>query len=363
MAQDEAVIQIRRGSDSDKPEILARIEEVFGDRPAQRAERLWNWQWHRDPRLPFPGYNGIVAEWRGHIIANLSLIPAGLHVAGEPVQAWWFVDVLVHWGLTRQALREHKRTARGLGPDLTRGIASALFDHPDAGPIQLGKHISGPMSTIGSRIGFEIHADSGSFYRRVSLRHALGRVLGATVGDLAGAVTDLFLPAIPGMRLPVMPLAGPFDARFDTLWAAIKGGYPAICRRDSAVLNWRYRQHPDEDYFALTVEENGALRGYCVIKVFDQHRRRRGKIVDLLTMPGDEAAARALLAGALRELRRQRAERAECFTSLATLASILGDFGFTPRLSRSQRAQVLMTRRLPESARGIYVTQGDGDGG
>ena len=105
------MIEIRPGTEADRPQILERMEEVFGAEPARRAERLWDWQWHQDPRLPSPGYHGVVAEWEGRVIGVLTTIPAGLHIGGEPVQAWWFVDVLVHWGLTRRALREHRRAA------------------------------------------------------------------------------------------------------------------------------------------------------------------------------------------------------------------------------------------------------------
>ena len=357
------MIEIRPGSDADRPQILERIEEVFGAEPARRAERLWGWQWEQDPRLTAPGYRGIVAEWAGQLIGNLSTIPAGLHIGGQPVQAWWTVDALVHWGLTRRALRAHKRAASAGGPDLSRGIAAALFDHPDAGPIQLAKHISDPMMAILERIAFQPQPDTASMHRRVSTRHLLGRALGTIMGDLAGAVADLTLPRIPRSMLPIEPLEGPFDPRFDALWDSVKAGYPAICRRDSAVLDWRYHRHPDGDYSVLTLDAAQGLRGYCVIKTFDRGRRRRGKIVDLLTASGDHAGRQALLAGALEELRLRRVERVECFACGAGQMRALLSAGFTPRLTKTQRPQPLMTRRLPEAAEGLHVTQGDGDGG
>jgi hypothetical protein len=104
------------------------------------------------------------------------------------------------------------------------------------------------------------------------------------------------------------------------------------------------------------------LRGYCVVKVLDQGRRRRGKVVDLLTLPGDRRAARALLAGALAELRRRRAERADCFATGAELIATLVELGFAPRLSESQRPRSLMSRHWPGTCN-LYATQGDGDGG
>ncbi len=357
------MIQIRPATDADRPQIIARIAEVFGPKPAARAERLWDWQWHQDPRLPTQGYRGIVAQWRGEIIGNLGTIPAGLYLGGEPVSACWLVDVLVHWGLTRQALREHRRQPPGAGPDLSRGLAAALFDHPAASPIQLGKHISDPMTTILERLGFTAAAGSGSMHRRVSLRHTLQRSLGAALGRLVGAAADLGLPLSPRPRLPLEVLAGGFDGRFDRLWEEVRGRYSAICRRDAATLNWRYRRHPLSDYQVITTGNGEWLRGYCVLLTYDKGRRRWAKLVDLLTAPGDTEAIRALIGGALHRLREQRVERVETFACGDGIAAYLGSMGFSPRLTKSGRAQPLLVRALPPAGAGVYVTQGDGDGG
>lgn len=355
------MIDIRLAREGDKGQVLARLEEVYGVEPARRAEHLWDWQWHRDPRLATPGYRGVVAEWRGHIIGNLATIPAGLEIHGEPATAWWFVDVLVHWGLTRRALRGHKRG--GGGPDLSRGLAAALFDHPAAGPIQLGKHIADAMAAIGARIGFQTLDGTGSLHRRVSIRYPLGKVLGTRLGDWVGAGVDRFVGPCPRPHPPVRVHLGRFDTRFDALWQSVKSAYPAICRRDADLLNWRYRDHPDEDHWVLTLGDGERLRGYCVIRVFNRGPRRRGKLLDLLTAPDDLAARQALLAAALRELRRLRAERVECFCTDVTLERLLRAVGFSTKTSGSKRPRPMMVRNLPAAAAGIYVTQGDGDGG
>lgn len=359
------MIQIRLGTEADKGQILERMTDVFGTDPARNAERLWDWQWNGDPRLDTPGYRGVVAEWEGRIIANLSTIPAGLLIGGIPTTAWWFVDVLLHWGLTRQALREQKQAgSSGGGPDLSRGIAAALYDHPAVGAIQMGKHVSDQSAAIAARIGFTPVAQTGALHRRISTRHLFGRVLGSTLGDLTGAVVDLALGPSPRPGLPVECHDGPFDARFDRLWNTVKAAYPAICRRDSALLNWRYRAHPDAaEHSVLTLGTSDGLRGYCVIRAFDRGRRRRGKILDLLTAPNDRLAREALLAAALKELRRLRVERAECFYSGADMRRLLDRLGFSVKLSKAGRPGALRTRYLPERATGIYVTQGDGDGG
>lgn len=358
------MISIRPASDADRPQILARIAEVFGREHAARLDRLWEWQWRLDPRLPTPGYRGVVAERHGEIVGTLTTLPAGLQIGGKPVVAHWCVDCLVQPDLRHRLLAERARQG-GQPPaaDAPRDIAAALLDHPAAGPIQLVKHISPPGLRLLERAGFSAVADSGSLHRRVSLSHTLTGALGRPLGAALGAVADLALPLGPRPRLALEVLSGGFDARFDRLWEEIRGRYPAIGRRDARTLEWRYRQHPESDYRVVVTGDGARLRGYAVLLAYEKGRRRWAKIVDLLTAPGDTEAIRALASGALRLLRDWRAERVETFACGAGIAATLGALGFVPRRARSGQALPLMVRALPPAAAGLYATQGDGDGG
>ncbi len=351
------MIEIRPGSDSDKNQVLELIEAVFGSKQAEKAERLWQWQWHCDPRLSEPGFRATVAEWHGRLIGNLSRIPAGLFIRGEPVAASWFVDVLVHGGLLRQALREQKRSRTAQGPDLSDGIAAAMFNHPSAGSIQMGKHIAKTMMVICYKIGFEALPDSGSWVRRLSFKRPLQRVLGKQVGMVIAAGANLAIPKIFQPNLEISTLQGDFDARFNQLWSQVKNEFGAITRRDTATLNWRYRQHPETSYTVLTLENSGQLRGYVVFSLLLRDHRLRAQIVDVLTRSGDSEALNALLAGALQQLRRQAVEKVECYACGPLLSSTLRQFGFTPQLKQ----EPILVRRLPVAE--LYVTSGDGDGG
>lgn len=352
------MIDVRAANDRDRPQVIALIEEVFGAGEARRAERRWEWQWHGDPRLDRPGYKGVVAEWKGRLIASLSCIPAGLYVHGEPVTAWWGVDNLMHWGLTRQALREERRSPASGGPRLAKGLALALLDHPAAGPIQLGKHVAGKMIAIGTRegIGFEPVPGSGRWTRRLSTVPRLRQVLGGPTGTLAGKLADLALPRMPQATPAASVLEGAFDVRFDRLWDQARREHAAITRRDAALLDWRYSRHPDTDYTALVLEEPGGVRAYAVFSRFLRDGRCRGKLVDLLTRAGDVEAAGALIASALRHMRRQGVERVEFYACGGGLAALLRRFGFRP----TAKDYPVMQRGLPAAA--LYVTDGDGDG-
>lgn len=357
------MIEIRLGTDADRPQIITRLAEVFGPEPAARVDHLWNWQWHQDPRLPTPGYSGVVAEWRGEIIGTMATIPAGLHIGGKPVTSYWCVDCLVVSGLARQALREHFQQPITSRFDLSVGIGPALLNHPAAGQIQLVKHISNSGMRLLERTGFTAIPDSGSMHRRVSLRHGLGRILGRSLGGLIGAVADLGLPLGTLPHLPIEDLPGSFDERFDKLWDEVKLLYPAICLRDARTLDWRYRLHPDADYRVITTGDGERLRGYLIMRSHDKGRRRWAKIVDLLTAPGDLDAAQALLGAALRTLRARRVERVEAFACGFGVTDLFVSTGFTPRLTKSGGTQPMMVRALPPVTNNFYVTQGDGDGG
>ncbi len=352
------MIDIRAATETDKPQVLELIEEVFGTEEAERAARRWRWHWHQDPRLSHPGYRGVVAEWRGRLIANLTCIPAGLYIAGEAVPACWGVDNLMHFGLTRQALREQQPSGSRASADLSKGLALAMLDHEAAGSIQLGKHVASKMITIGTRegMGFEPIPGSGRWTRRISTTPRMQRGLGKTPGALVGALANLTLPPIPRSGLEVQVLDGPFDARFDGLWERARHEHPAITRRDAALLEWRYRLHPDLEYTVLLVPQGREIRGYAVFSRYVRAGRPRGKLVDLLTLRGDRNAAAALIGTALRRLRRHGVERAEHYACSAELDALLHRFRFEP----TPKAYPVMQRGLPTAT--LYVTDGDGDG-
>jgi len=354
------MFEIRAGREDDKGQILELIRDVYGEAEALRAERRWHWQWHEDPRLENPGYRGAVTEWEGRIIGTLSFIPGGLYVAGEPVPSVWLTDSIVHWGRLRQALKEQKRRKDTPPQAFPYGISCAMMEHPSAGGTQLAKHITDNMFTIGVRIGFQHAKGLGSWSRLVSFRQPLESALGKPLGFLLGWLADGFVPRIPKSSLTVNTLEGDFDARFDALWKSARQDYPAITRRDSAVLNWRYRRHPDTAYTVLTVEDGGGLLGYLAYSVFFRHGQRRAHIVDILARHGHAEAFSALLAEAVRLMRREQVHKVECYGGGDALLPALKRCGFAQR-SKKGKDHPTMVRGLPDVE--LHVTRGDGDGG
>jgi hypothetical protein len=57
------------------------------------------------------------------------------------------------------------------------------------------------------------------------------------------------------------------DPRFDQLWTDARGHWNLACRRDVAMLRWRFLRSPDESsrVAALVERRTGALRAYAII--------------------------------------------------------------------------------------------------
>jgi len=356
----DAPILVRAATEQDKAALLEFMASSAGHDKAATLDRRWHWQWHQDPRLETPGYQGVVAVWDGKIIANLSCLPAGLYLNAEPAAACWFADARIHWGWSRQALKAAGRAGWRKQALFPRGMAAALVDHPMTGQRQLGKHVAEAMMTVLYGRGFVDLPEAGNLMRRVSLRAPLQRGLGSTAGGLLGAVADLGIRLPRRSSLPVIRFDEAFDRRFDALWQRALGAYPAITRRDAAVLEWHYRQHPDTRYQTLIIEEGAELRGYLVFKVWARKGRQIARLVDLLVLPGDQEAMRALVSSALHEMRAQAAERVDWFVSGGEASKVARALGFVPRLTSHGRPQALQVRGLPAE---LYVTSGDGDGG
>jgi hypothetical protein len=238
-----------------------------------------------------------------------------------------------------------------------------LFGAPAAGGILLGKHIARTMCAVARRIGFEDMANSGSLHRRVSLQRRLARGIGAMPASLLAPLANLALPRLPRARLTdeVAVMDGPFDQRFDQLWVRLRDRFPAVTLRDRATLQWRYRQHPLFDYRVLLLSDGDALRGYLIYSQFERDERQRGKIVDLFADPADDEAMGALVAAALRAMKRGGVERVEAFASTDYLNRALQAAGFVPRLTKAGEMQPMMARGI--SFVSLHIGQGDGDGG
>jgi len=368
-------IQVRDAREDDRRAVLDLLADVFGAAQAAGIDSLWDWRWRSDPRLEPPGPRGTVASWRGEILGHIGFVPAGLFVAGVPVEAWWAVDAAVSRGRLRRAIRAGERK-RPRGGSREAGVADRMVDHSFRHAIVLGKGTGTTMANVARRRGFVEVGRGGFWVRRVSIIPRARRVLGGPLARAIGGVVEGLRDRIPASTIEEdrdWPPTGPspaafetravveipnasFDASFDALWDDARRTYGAITRRDASMLAWRYRERPGAAYTILALRNHRLLHGYAVLRAHDAGRHRHGRILDLLTRADDDAARDALLAACLRRLRRDGVEQVRCYATHSILIGALRRAGFRP--GRSHEPLLARGWRGPEP----YVTEGDGDG-
>ena len=326
-------MEIRESRKEDRTAILGLVRSVFGNEVAEMHRREWTWQWHDDPRLPQPGYRGLVVEDGGTIVGSTALQPAGLHVDGRPVPSWWQVNTVVHKDFRR------------------RGIAALLNDRMPPGAI-LAKAPSAAMLEVFRKCGYD-EIETGGYWRR-NLTYAPRMSWLGAESTMLGTLADMTLRRLPPMPPDVKLHRGVFDARFDALWSEARAAYPAITRRDAATLTWRYRRRPGATYRVLV---HGEGAGYIVFTTLKRRGSLRGRIVDVLTRPTDDTARTELLVGALHTLKEAGADRVDAWASSAAVQAALRPLGFRPSTGKD----ALLVRGA--AARDLYITAGDGDGG
>jgi len=72
-----------------------------------------------------------------------------------------------------------------------------------------------------------------------------------------------------------------FDHRFDEFYARIAQNFSFIVLKDHRFFNWRVVSRPDQEYTKYVYEEDGDLRGYCVLKHFEVKKYRKAHILDI----------------------------------------------------------------------------------
>ena len=72
-----------------------------------------------------------------------------------------------------------------------------------------------------------------------------------------------------------------FDESFDKLWESCASDYDIAIKRDAAYLNWRFIERPDWWYYPYGLYEGETLKGYVVLKCYQEEGILRGHIVDI----------------------------------------------------------------------------------
>ena len=72
-----------------------------------------------------------------------------------------------------------------------------------------------------------------------------------------------------------------FDERFDEFFFRVAERYAFIVLKDHRFMNWRVVDQPDRQHTRFVYEDGTAIRGYIVLKHFDDGGYRKSHILDI----------------------------------------------------------------------------------
>lgn len=86
-----------------------------------------------------------------------------------------------------------------------------------------------------------------------------------------------------------------FDESYDVFWRKLESRFLAVVPRTRSYLEWRITDCPPEylsgHYRLFEARDNGALRGYLILKLYHGETEARAHVMELLTEDGEVSSA------------------------------------------------------------------------
>ena len=254
-------LDVRRYRPGDERDIVELFRLVF-----HKKLSIDEWRWKYDQN-PYPNKMIMLCyAGDGRLAAHCAGIPSWARVDGRQAVFIQTVDAMSHPHYRRGAF---VRTVRAAMNEF-RSPDALFFGFPDPRHLRLGE----------LKLGYRNVCLVPEFVRSSPLLH--GEEIPDGSDEIVREVTC-------------------FGREADELWTSCQEDYSCAVVRNSAYLNWRYRDCPRRRYrmFAI-VASDGSWKGWAVFS----RERATAVLVDMLVTKPYARSATGLIASALREYRR-----------------------------------------------------------
>ncbi len=283
---------IRLYREGDEEQIL-QLREVAS---SGKKDLQW-WRWlYRDS----PGGLAIIvlAEANGRIIGQHAAVFLDIKVGNQIIRGYRGLELMVHPDYRRQ----------GIFIEITKVMEKELTAS--------GRILNCSTPNNRSRPGFLKHLNYLEICRLAAPRRVIdwGVILKTRYGIpvLAGRGLGLAWEHLVHRTAPArttgieVEQVTSFDERIDKFWEKASRTREIMIAKDRQYLNWRYVTKPGNKYRILIARQQDEITGFIVFHLEGQNPSR-GVIIDLLTVPGADAATEALVNNAVARMKAEGA--------------------------------------------------------
>jgi hypothetical protein len=265
------LVEVRRAQLEDFDEIHRVVEAAFGVR---RSPRAFDWLYRNGPLGPARTWVSVERGSR-RIVSAASAIPWPTVRNREPVPGAVYVDGAVLPEFQRKGLLNHWARVRATHPWKRAMVSLEWPNYKTRGANQ--KH--GYHTREGNRSQYEGHVypswygglpravlplEPSAFLRERSVPRAARGIAAAAMGGLLTARRNLVLRGAAELRSETLSR---FDSDFDEITRRCMATDDFWIEHDSPFLNWRYFDHPEQEYVAVRVAEADRIVGYGVLRL------------------------------------------------------------------------------------------------
>lgn len=310
-------MKIRKYQKGDEKEILS-LDRRLETHPWNRRD-LSNWYWKYTDQNPSGASFVWVAAEDCKILAHFAAVPYKIKVFDRELRASHSIGALVEEKYQNKGLL--KFVGDKLFEDLSENGIPFTYGFPNDRSYGLHK----------SHMGY---SDLIQFDNWVIQKSGINKVHSEHVGSTVFKKIDNF------------------DDAFDELWRSCSCGYEIAIVRDKEYLKWRYLSRPDVKYYPYGFYRDNNLKGFIVLKLYQEDKVLRGNVLDIFARRDDGDTLSELINGGLNFFKEKSVDEATCWIwGNVLIEDILCNSGF--ERARANVPLVIRVNKDFENAEGI----------
>ena len=306
-------------------EIDAFIElfEIVFDK--KMTTKLWEWKYLENPMIIDQPLI-YIAEHGGKMVGARPLLPNRMKFGDKILKVAQPCDTMVH--------PEHRR--KGLFTKMTK------FAIKDAKKRGYTLFYSFPNSLVGKiyknikSLDWEILSKIDASYKIFSPEKTVSsKMTGKISTNIAKIVLKLLLSR--KSKPPTLKTTKSYDVNgestitdeFIELWEKLPDDLKISSVRNREYLEWRFVEHPENDYGLFTARKNKELLGYFVTNIVKNRNLVEGRIVDYIIKDYSKEVFLSLLLEALEKFKRERCDLVSTWAYIQPdFQEVLHGYGF-----------------------------------